>query len=224
MVRHVSLRRSVARVFPSVPKLWPDSTVVCIASGPSLTPDDVNYTRGRARVIVVNDTYRLAPWADALYAADAGWWRVHRNASVFAGLKYSIGSRGSGLPKSVVALRNTGTGGLELHPTGLKTGRNSGYQAINLAVHLGARRIVLLGYDMQPDATGKAHWFGAHLAPLNQPSQQIFKSWQKAFPTLVAPLTALGITVVNCSRVTALTCFPRQSLRNALPAALEQAS
>lgn len=223
MVRPASLRRPV-RVFPSVPKLWPESTVVCIASGPSLTPDDVAYVRGRARVIVVNDNYRLAPWADVLYAADAGWWRVHRDAGAFAGLKYSIGSRGSGLPKSVVALRNTGTGGLELHPTGLKTGRNSGYQAINLAVHLGARRIVLIGYDMQPDARGKAHWFGAHLAPLNQPSKQIFQSWRKAFPTLVAPLSTLGITVVNCSRVSALTCFPCQSLRETLPDIMEQAS
>lgn len=223
MVRHASLRRP-PRVFPSVPKLWPGSTVVCIASGPSLTRDDVEYVRGRARVIVVNDNYRLAPWADALYAADAGWWREHRDTAAFTGLKFGIGPSGSGMPKSVMTLRNTGTGGLEIDPTGMKTGRNSGYQAINLAVHLGAKRILLLGYDMQVDTTGKAHWFGAHVTPLNQPTKQHFQSWLKLFPTLIAPLSKIGIEVVNCSRVSALTCFRKQPLRDALPEVLEQAS
>ena len=59
-----------------VPRAWVDETAVCIASGPSLTQADVDYVRGKARVIVVNNGYLLAPWADVLYAADARWWML----------------------------------------------------------------------------------------------------------------------------------------------------
>ena len=47
--------------------------------------------------------------------------------------------------------------GLESARDTLAHGNNSGYAAINLAVHLGAARIVLLGYDMGND--GKVSHF-----------------------------------------------------------------
>jgi hypothetical protein len=53
--------------------VWAGETAVLVASGPSLCPSDVDRVRGRARVIAVNDGYRLAPWADVLYACDRRW-------------------------------------------------------------------------------------------------------------------------------------------------------
>jgi hypothetical protein len=49
--------------------------VVCVASGHSLTKEDVEYCKGKAKVYIVNDGYKLAPWADLLYAAhtDRDW-------------------------------------------------------------------------------------------------------------------------------------------------------
>jgi hypothetical protein len=38
----------------------------------------------------------------------------------------------------------------------------------------------------------------------------------RLFPTIVAPLQNRQIDVVNCSRQTALTCFPRVPLEEAL--------
>ena len=37
------------------------------------------------------------------------------------------------------------------------------------------------------------------------------------FPTLVAPLRAAGVEVVNCSRSTRLDCFPRGTIEEVLP-------
>jgi len=112
----------------------------------------------------------------------------------------------------VHVLQNTGYTGLELEPTGLRTGRNSGYQAINLAVHLGAARILLLGYDMAENPVGPSHWFGEH--PDHQPSP--YPQMREAFDTIVEPLAAIGVTVVNCSRRTALTAFPCALLEDEL--------
>ena len=49
-----------------IPRDWVGDPAVVIASGPSLTQDYVDYCRGRAWVVVVNDNSRRAPWADVL--------------------------------------------------------------------------------------------------------------------------------------------------------------
>lgn len=197
-----------ARVFAPAPRLWPGETFVCLGSGPSLTAEDVDVCRGRSRVIAVNDTHRLAPWAEVLYAADAKWWRWFAEAQgEFAGLKYTIASSFGECGSCATPLQNTGPSGLETSPTGLRTGRNSGYQAINLAVHLGARRIVLLGYDMRGD-----HFFGSHRDKTRPPFAQCIP----LFKTLVQPLAQLGIEIVNCSRSTAIDAFSQKPLAEVL--------
>src|SRR5262245_31665990 len=148
-------------VYATVPRLWPDSTIVCIGGGPSLTAEDVAFVQGKARVIAVNDAHRLAPWADVLYGCDSRWWDWNRGVPDFSGLKYSL-QKASLKWRGVQVLQITGPFGLERKPNGLKTGRNGGYQAINLAFHLGAKRILLLGYDMQYSSSAKTHWFGNH--------------------------------------------------------------
>lgn len=203
----------------SVPRVWPNETVVILATGPSLTQDDVDYCRGKARAIAINDAHRLAPWADALYSSDRQWWPKHRGVPSFEGLKYSVGSRtGYSNPFShlpdIQVLENTGFTGLELSPTGLRTSQNSGYAAINLAVHLGASRIVLLGYDMSRRG-GQVHFFGNHVGMPN-PTDAQFVSWRAHFNSLVQPLAALGVQIVNCAPGSALTAFPTGRLRDVL--------
>lgn len=200
-----------------VPKLWPGSTVVCLASGPSLTPADVDYCRGRARVVAVKDTVRLAPWADVLYACDEKWWRAHPETAEFPGPKYALERT---LRPDVQTLRIAGDMGLELRPSGLCTGRNSGYQAINLAVHLGAKRIVLLGYDMQPTGT-QHHWFGHHPYSKQAPPYALFLPM---FATLIEPLRAIGVEVINATRSTVLEAFPKMTLAAALASSNAEAA
>lgn len=194
-----------------VPRAYPGATIVCLGCGPSLTKDDVAKVRGRAVVIAINDAYRLAPWADVLYACDGKWWGWHPEALAFRGAKYAL-DRYAQRFAGVAVLKNTGTKGLERDPKGLRTGRNSGYQAINLAVLLGATKILLLGYDMQPRG-GQDHWFGPHpyrTAPI--PYDKILD----VFPQVVEPLKAAGVTVINCTKGSALRCFPYLPIEEAL--------
>jgi hypothetical protein len=205
----------VAPCFGAVPveRLWPGETVVCIGSGPSLTQDDVDYCRGKARVIAIKNVINMAPWADVLYGsgADAGgqtWWSREGKNLTFPGLRYTLDPRAK---QWASVLGNGGECGLSPDPATVCTGSHSGYQAMNLAVHLGAKRIVLLGYDMQRTG-GQDHYFGAHPHSRELP----YHLFLFRFPTIVEPLKALGISVVNASRQTALDLFPRQSLREAL--------
>lgn len=196
----------------TVPKLWPDSTVVILGGGSSLTPADVNYCRGRAKVIAIKEAYQLAPWADVLYACDEKWWRHYKGAQDFVGLKYRLDAANRHDWPNVQVLKNTGRDGLELDPTGLRTGQNSGYQAVGLAVHLGASKIVLLGFDMWRGPNGDANWFGSH--PLHVASP--YPMFLQYFATLVEPLKAAGVSVVNASRFTVMSSFPRLALEDVL--------
>jgi hypothetical protein len=208
----------------SVPRAWPGETVTVIATGPSLTQDDVDLVRGKTRVIAINDAYKLAPWADCLYATDAKWWHWHKGVPSFTGPKWSLEHSQwriigrSVLYPDVQRLRNTGHNGLEHDPTGLRNGRNSGYAALNLAYHYGAQRILLLGYDMQKRG-GKSHFFGEH--PNGQ--QSPYPQFRQIFTTLVKPFAKAGVEVINCSRNSVLSAFPKAELRQAL-AALEVAA
>lgn len=128
-------------------------------------------------------------------------------------MKFSL-QRAAAQYANVQVLANTGDDGLELEPIGVRTGRNGGYQAINLALHLGAARILLLGYDMKAKDLASSHWFGAH------PDQQIspYPSFLPYFAALAPLVARLGVEVINCSRATALTMFPRMPIAAALEA------
>lgn len=180
---------------------------ICLACGPSLTQADVDYIRGKGLVIAVNNAYQLAPWADVLYAADANWWKHYQ--PVFNGIRYCA-------EDTVYAVKVDGKHLPGLSPEGsnyLHYGGNSGYQAVNLAVNMGAKDIYLLGYDMTAER-GK-HFFGEHPGNLNRATGH-FGGWIKNFHTMKPHLEARGITITNCTRHTALDCFPKIRLEDAL--------
>lgn len=191
----------------------PTATIVCLGSGPSLTPEDIAACRRASCLfLAVNDTYQLVPDAMALFAGDRKWWGWHLDALKHAGLKYMFGPCSDHRLGAVTKLHCTGPQGLESDPTGLRHGGHSGYAAINLAAHFSPKRILLLGYDLQPAANGDSHYFGEH----PDASHPRWTMWRDRYATLLDPLRALGIALVNCSRATAITAVPRLSLEVAL--------
>lgn len=101
---------------------------------------------------------------------------------------------------------------------GVRKGRfphftNSGAAAMALAADMGARRIVMLGYDCQRTG-GKSHWHGDHTGGLGNAGS--LPKWPALFQQLAKHLHRLRIEVINASRETALTVFPRMSLEQAL--------
>ncbi len=106
------------------------------------------------------------------------------------------------------------TSGKGLGRDKLHYGANSGYQAVNLAYLFGAKKIILLGFDMKCGEGGKTHWHGDHPGVLNQvlPLREFLKN----FPVLAKDLAAEGVEVVNATRDTALECFRKVNLEDAL--------
>ncbi len=193
-------------------RLWPGETFVCVASGPSLTQAQVDYCRGKARVIVINNNWERAPWADVLYACDKNWWKKY--CPKFDGLCFS--AELSEQPGVVLLQCEANKSGLSKDPSMIFAGGNGGHQALNLAFHLGAARIVLIGYDMKFSVSGNRHWHERHPQGLNNPDEVTFQRWIPALQAIAADLKTAGVEVINCSIDTALDCFPRARLEEVL--------
>lgn len=226
-----------SRVRPS----WRGATVALLAGGPSLTPEQFELVgdarrADRLRVIAINDSYLLAPWADVHYAADAKWhqWHgagipkpllrlsaaeVHGRWAAFPGQKCTIQSCGGHVVDDTVhVMRNRDFPahgeGISRDPEALATGRHSGFQALNLAILAGASTILLLGYDARRGADGAPHWHGDH--PVPSQAEAAYSEFKRAFSAAQRDIEAAGVRVINCSMVSAIETFAKLPLQEAL--------
>lgn len=198
---------------------WPDWTgrdVAIIASGPSAKKVDIDLLRGRFVVIAIKRNVELAPWADVVYGCDLGWWASVEGLPDFQGLKLAYADRACdqyGCRKLRITVNSDK---LLFDETGhVGSGGNSGFHALNWAVQLGARRVLLIGFDMH----GKAgvHWYGRNTAAgMSNPSEDNYRRWREAFITAAPVLAERGVEVINASPLSALKCFPRSDVQDAL--------
>lgn len=93
-------------------------------------------------------------------------------------------------------------------------GANSGFQAINLAIQFGARRLLLCGFDSSIEKG--LHWHGRHPSPLNNPRQASVDRWGGALDAQAPALESWGVEVINCASHSRLAAFPRRPLMEAL--------
>jgi hypothetical protein len=173
---------------------------VIMGSGPSLTAEDCELVRtwrtsaeGRA-VIVTNSTFRIAPWADVLFAMDKKWWRNSPDACTFAGLKVCVGD----VCRQVTHVRLGACG-------------NSGCGAMLYAHSTGARRLILLAFDGMAHGN-KAHWHPDHPKPLGNAGS--WRAWPHQMDSALKRLPKS--VVVNASRWTVYKRPPRVVLEEAL--------
>ena len=127
----------------------------------------------------------------------------------FKGRSYTINDAGNDLNphKDYDLTRIDSKNGDGLGEDCFHYGGNSGYQAVNLAYLLGAKTILLLGFDMFG-----SHYFGSHPKELNNSSP--YQSFINSFGTINPK--DYGIEIINCSRQSALEHFPRTTISELL--------
>lgn len=160
-------------------------TWAILATGPSLKQTQIDYVRGKCNTVAVSDAYLLAPWANVLVSNDRRWWELHPDAFSFKGLKFC-------------SYEMNKVGAFREH---FCYGRNSGLMGMCVARAFGARRLILLGFDMHG-----THFFGAHPKPLLNSTDSIFKAHIRQFDGFS------GCEVLNCTPESRLTRFPMANL------------
>ena len=205
-------------ILEKLPFDWTGETAVCIGGGASLTKDQVDKVKG-LKVIAVNDAYKIAPWADILYACDRRWWDWHKGVINFQGYRlqhyYESYVKGQSSIKpypGINIILSDGSEGFSDRPARIRHGGNSGYQALHIAMKMKAKRIILLGYDMHMK-TGKVHWFGNHPGGgSSKLDRDRYIGWMKKFPALQEAAERLNIEIINCTPGSALECFKKREL------------
>lgn len=229
------LRRLQGSRFSEVMNEWEGATAAILAGGESLTVERVAHASaahaaGWIRCIAVNDAYLLAPFADVLYAADASWHANHAKGIEKLGLTAAeVRERYQGFPgqrcsvedqlpqitdERIHVLRSrdfpirSPSTNVAYVDGKLIAGRNSGHQAMNVAIRAGAKRILLLGFDAQ----GK-HFHGGHGVPI---SDAFFRSMIQSFSFAEHALKDMGVEVLNCSPESAIESFPKVEIETVL--------
>lgn len=210
----------------TVPPEWPGATVFILAGGPSvagwkagevkdkkgritatwpeLRAQDLSLLKGR-RVIAVNSSVHAWPDADFLFFADARWW--HRHGPLLKGFQGRIVTIAKSLgEKRILTLQKAKPPGLSTKRNFVTMQRTSLHGAINLAVHLGARRLVLIGADMRAAPDGRTHHHKPHPWAVKP------DAWDKQMDQLRTTrhtLDEMGIATTVCSASSRIDWWPR---------------
>jgi hypothetical protein len=240
----------------TVPPIWEGDDVWILGGGPSVTkqfgiPDDV-VSKVRSgelppsvyspymkdihdcHVIGINVAYLIGDWIDMVFFGDAKFYlRYCQSLAKWHGLKVSCTPTIEKIPWIKYLGKD------EAHPYGISQRKdciswnhNSGASAVSLAAHLGAKRIILLGFDMRNDETGKRHWHNLYKAPpASVPAKGVlpkrhkgrvitkippFSKHLRGFPEMARNAKAMGIEIINACPESAITVFPKFSLKELL--------
>jgi len=229
----------------TAPKLWEGEEVWILGGGPSLTkqfniPDELvqKVIQGLAKpsdyspymeklhnkhVIGINVSYLIGDWIDLIFFGDGGFFLAHMNGlAAFPGLKCSCHPQVVGynwvkyLAKDTKRIR-----GISPNPKMVSWNGNSGAAAISVAANMGAKRIVLVGFDMKLNETNNQHWhnlYGRLNAPRNprKPFQLPFNRHLQGFPQIDKDAKSRGIEIINASPDSAIKEFPKFNVKDLL--------
>lgn len=180
---------------------WKGGDAYVIGGGSSLRSFNFDLLKGR-NTIGANDAFRLGPSVcNRVLFADHKWWRVYKwELETYAkagGIVYSICPDNERLNIPWLHQLYRGPKGLSVKAPVIGWNCNSGAAAVNLALLLGAKRVFLLGFDMQanPDSL-VTHWHNHRSGPT---PQQSYNRFMRGFKLMAAQLPAKfpGAEIIN---------------------------
>jgi hypothetical protein len=190
-----------------VPQEWSaDEPCFIVCSGESVGKQADQIQRLNGRFIAVTHGVLVKPDADVLLMPGEAWSQV-----VFPLLQRFRGTHAvvrskfhPELPTSVKRVTRSKQHEQLCELRDHVCGYDSGTSAINLAYHLGAKTIVMLGYDMT----------GGHFCkhPMQNPPQAHFRRHMLPLRGLNEDAKRKGVRIVNCSPISAVTAFEKQPL------------
>lgn len=217
---------------PSVPVQFgvPDKVIQDVISG-TLPPSAYSpYMASihNKHVIAINVAYLIGDWIDVVFFGDNGF--LQRNKTKIAnwpGIKVSCFPATEKTPWIKYLMRDPDrTYGISKNPGRVSWNGNSGSAAISMAANAGAKRIILVGFDMCRDAIGKQHWhniYGTAKPPVPPPRRRgyvitapSFRKHLHGFPFIAEDAKERGIEILNACPGSAITQFPKLTVKEIL--------
>jgi len=228
----------------TIPKIWDGGDVWIIGGGPSVTeqfdipvevvksvtdrtsPPSVYspYMKGihDKHVIGVNVAFMIGDWIDMVFYGDTGFYlRYVNELSKFPGVKVTCEPH-QNKQKWIkyVDKDKEHPRGLSQHPNKVSWNGNSGSAAINLAVHLGAKRIILLGFDMKLSKEDYQHWHDIYLrGKIVEERRRMglpFDKFLRRFKYIAEDAKKIGVEIINACPDSAIIEFRKTTVKELL--------
>jgi hypothetical protein len=232
-----------------VPRIWEGGEVWIIGGGPSVTkqfdiPDNIvrDVKSGisspsvyspymvaihNKHVIGINVAYLIGEWIDMVFFGDNKFFLPHmEKLAKWPGLKVTCHSGSQNYNWVKFLAHDTS------HPRGISPdskkvswNANSGSAAISVAANAGAKRIILLGFDMTLNGSGDQHWHKLYRGeptavrsrrrppPAKLPA---FGKHMMGFPIIAKDARTRGIEIINASPDSIIKEFPKMTVKEIL--------
>ena len=210
---------------PSVPKQFgiPEKVIQKVVEGtspPSAYSKYMSLLQNK-HTIGINVAYLLGDWIDMVFFGDKGFYLKHESKlAEFPGLIVSCHPEADKIDWIKYTPRdNSRVKGISQDPRKVSWNGNSGSAAISVAVHAGAKRIILLGFDMKLNSHNNQHWHDIYKrGKIETPMD--WKHWQPilerqmlGFKHIAKDAEEMGITIINASPTSEITHFPKISIK-----------
>ena len=227
-----------------VPHIWEEGDVWIIGGGPSVpkqfdVPEKIIHSvvRGTSspsayspymtslhdkHVIGVNVAYLIGDWIDMVFFGDSGFFLQHQGAlSKFQGLRVSCHPKAESISWVKYLSRDKSHPlGISSNPKKVSWNGNSGAAAISVAANAGAKRIILLGFDMKLGGDNVQHWHDLYgrsaINDERRARKMPFHRHLRGFPEIARDAKNRGIEVLNASTDSAIECFRKVSVKELL--------
>lgn len=188
--------------------MWSGQDCFIIGGGPSVGTLDLSALQGM-NVLGVNDAYQL-PCTSACFFGDTVWEGHH--AARLAEWGKPIFST-SGIHKPQYHHLDMVSKGISKDARSVGWNKNSGFASINLACHLGASRIFLVGFDMQfKDGESNYH---PNIRKVAANTYKVFLGNQQAVADGLR-VNFPRVKVYNANPESAMTVFPKITFQQAI--------
>ena len=227
-----------------IPQLWSGGDVWIIGGGPSINkqfdvpPQLVEEIRNGSKplselspymaaihgrhVIGVNVAFMIGRWIDIVFFGDNGFYlRFKRQLAEFKGLKITCNSQPGrdGFIKCM-ARDTSHPRGISLRPGYVSWNSNSGAAAISIAAQTGAKRIMLLGFDMQLSDEHTQHFHDVYKRGKIVEDRRLrklpFRRHMRGFDQIAKDARQYGIEIINVNPESAIEQFRKVSLKEFL--------
>lgn len=226
-----------------VPKIWDGDRCFILAGGPSVV-DSFNIPKPLVQevfkglktpsayseymssihnehVIGVNKSYEIGNWIDFTFYGDDSFGKkyyldLYAHPSIKVCSTVHVKSSYGFKYLNREARRKPFRYGLTVNPCNVIWNLNSGGTAINLALHLGCKEIILLGFDMSLDQSGNQHWHKYYPKEKQLTIEGVYGPMRNCFQYIKRDADKLGLRIINCSMNSTIEEFEKIPLMDIL--------
>ena len=206
------------------PKFQGETAIIC-GTGPSVTEHVIDLcnkakAEGKVRLFGINLSYQYFD-VDVMNACNYQFYDYYypRDEKLRNGKfdKWTTRPELKGKYPTVEYIEEIWIPGFSTDPSKISAHHGSSAQAMNLALHYGIKRQLLIGFDMRHK--DKRHYFGEYPEPMRHITRNLGPDGELI--GLIKEMETIkpedyDIEIINCTPGSAMTCFPMGRLEDYL--------